>query len=145
MMLRCIYLLKTLYSNYMNIILRWENCDIIQKHFIFSNQNNRIWLIECIDFIPLTNCSCITNTRWYTWQWILIKCKKMSDVRMCMQLVRHYLKISIKYFVEDSFTKLVEQFNWDFWWSFSTVKMYRLIWSWDDRNIVKVDGTYDQN
>ena len=33
--------------------------------------------------------------------------KKMANIPMCIQLVRQYLKSSIEYFLEDSFSKFV--------------------------------------
>ena len=43
---------------------------------------------------------------------------KISNIRMCVQLVGQYLKVSIEFFVWDLFIKLIKQFHWDFQWIF---------------------------
>ena len=106
-----------------------KSVDILEKYLTFSNQNKRIWLIKCIYFTYLKNCSSITNIWWWKWQWIWIKCEKISNIRMCIQLVGQYLKFSIEYFVYDLFMKFVEQFHWDFQWIFCNMYVFIFRWS----------------
>ena len=102
--------------------------------FIFSNQNKRIWLIDCTYFTYLKNCSSITyiydglmtsymwiqksrnpEDNWVLYmleklqdynQYLVLKmavnlnqrhARKISNIRMCIQLVGQYLKFSIIY------------------------------------------------